>query len=409
MKSKGTRDVSPELIKELGKNVSFSPFVEFARNNTELALCFRGNNSEIGKVVIYRHNHMIWELSMLNGMPKVSVSMDHARFMPNWIEYAVKGLMDLGFCNPDSNNCFDMIEKENGFAVRHRSSQNEYTYSAINLSFFPLTSKKPIIDVVKESYQILAKMQDVYFCTNEERFLELNTQSKKHRGERRPINYIKEYYFDTHSNASKDDDNHNFYSNFQRCREKHVQQDLFLQNHVLENGIFVYDLEFSQPSGRAEVKSKNQPDMFGIRFGENGQPESICMIEVKSTKNAVQKKESGLEEHLSGMIDYLDIKTKDGYLMDDRKEEARKILNHYHDLRLYGVKRAYSEEEFKKIKKEEIIFVFSDEVRDINAYLHRGIKIRDYLIGKGFKLSDAVCPGLTSGDITVYSRQFDAK
>jgi hypothetical protein len=65
--------------------------------------------------------------------------------------------------------------------------------------------------------------------------------------------------------------------------------------------------------------------------------------------------------------------------MDDRINEARKILNQYHKLGYYGVTREFFESEFADIKKE-IIFVFSNEL-DINTKVHRGIKIKDALPG----------------------------
>ena len=357
MTSKGerTRNVSPDMMKELGESGAFYPFVEFAREKEkDLALCFRGNDSKIGKVIIYRHNHVIWELSISRGKPKVSVSMNHARFMYNWIDYAIKGLMDLGFRSPD-NKSFDTIKNENGFAVRHKS-KNKYTYSAINLCFFPRLSEKPVKEVIEKSYEILTNMQDVYFYNDSKEFLKYYAQSEKDRGEQRPINCIKEYYFDKHPNASKDDDNHDFFAKFQKCLEKHVQQDLFINNHKIGKGVFIYDLEFEQPKvDGVTITDKNKPDMLGIRFDSKGNMVAICMIEVKSTKGALEEK-SGLINHRDGMERYLQMSSSEGPLMDDRKREACRILNDYNELGLYGVPQKYNEEDFLKLDSE-IIFV----------------------------------------------------
>ena len=69
MKSTYTRDVSPEMMSELKNRSTFAAFVDYVRDNenNDLALCFRGNDSKIGKVVIYRNNHMIWELCIKGG------------------------------------------------------------------------------------------------------------------------------------------------------------------------------------------------------------------------------------------------------------------------------------------------------------------------------------------------------
>ena len=102
MKSTYTRDVSPEMMSELKNRSTFAAFVDYVRDNenNDLALCFRGNESKIGKVVIYRNNHMIWELCIKGGkggIPVVRINPNHARFMEDWHSRVVKELMELGF------------------------------------------------------------------------------------------------------------------------------------------------------------------------------------------------------------------------------------------------------------------------------------------------------------------------
>ena len=94
MKSTYTRDVDPKMMDFCKDDKVFGKFVEFVKQHDDLALCFRGNDSEMGTVTIYRHNHMMWQLKIdMYGCPVVGLSMDHCRFMADWDTYAIKGLM----------------------------------------------------------------------------------------------------------------------------------------------------------------------------------------------------------------------------------------------------------------------------------------------------------------------------
>ena len=103
----------------------------------------------------------------------------------------------------------------------------------------------------------------------------------------------------------------------------------------------------------------------------------LYIRQVKSKFKALQQKNSGLESHLAGMEDYIRIYTKTGKIMDDRKREACRILDQYHELELYNVDREFkNEEEFLKLDIE-IIFVFSFDTRDIHRKIHRNQKVNE--------------------------------
>ena len=76
-----------------------------------------------------------------------------------------------------------------------------------------------------------------------------------------------------------------------------------------------------------------------------------------------------------GMEEYIHVKK----LMVHRIEEARKILNQYHELGLYGVDKVFTESDFTDIKME-IIFVFSHGLY-LNVNIHRGVTIWKALPG----------------------------
>lgn len=363
MKSTFTRDVSQELIDALLDKTKLLAFLDFVKKHSELGLCFRGNDSEKGRVTIYKNNHMIWDLTIDDdNKPKVGISADHSRFMTNWNEYIEK-LMDLGFKGTNGEDYKTLYDTGRLVSRSHNTKKDTYNYSIIDLAYNPSGSTyEDISRVVEESFILLDAMHADYFNpAHTEAFDIYNARSKKTKREIRPKNYIKEYYFKSHEGETNEDKNISMHASFQNCVEKHAQQDLFLSNHLFKDGLFIYDLEFMQPGGRtSEVKNSNKPDMFGIRFDKKGNPVAICMIEVKSTPSALNQN-SGLKAHLEGMEEYFQLKTSEGWLMDDRIKEACKILNQYHELGLYGVPKDFSENEFLGID-QEIIFVFTNEV-----------------------------------------------
>ncbi len=415
MQSQYTRDVSPELMIEL-KEGRFAPFVDFVRNSNDLALCFRGNDSKYGKVVIYRYNHMIWELCLgRDGTPKVIINLDHARFMKNWRVRIIKELMDLGFTASDGRN-YEQLDQEKDFVIRHRQKDGKYTYNTVKLEYYPSDNRRETENVVSKSYTVLIEMQEAFFSTEyKEKFDVYYPRSGKTKKEKRPRNYIKQYYLENHSDVDEDS-NRALYCAFQPCVEKHVQQDLFLNNHFFKDGLFIYDLEFAQPKRDGiSVDSRNKPDMLGIRFDQTGKMVAICMIEVKSKISALKGKKSGLKAHLEGMEEYLRIPTDNGLLMDDRKVEACRILNQYRELGFYGVKEVCSEDDFSKLKSE-IVFIFSHEIveDELDTILYRSLIVDEKNKGthsvddilQGFKSYDKVRCGENTGEIIVKKKTY---
>ena len=131
-------------------------------------------------------------------------------------------------------------------------------------------------------------------------------------------------------------------------------------NHKLKDGLFVYDLEFAQPQKiGVKLGKSNKPDMFAVRFDAKGNMRAISLVEVKSTETAFIGT-SGAKKHMKGMLEYINYKTEEGLLIDDRKKEACRILNQYRELGLYGLSEdipKFEESDFLDLEAE-IIFVF---------------------------------------------------
>ena len=411
MKSQYTRDVSDEMIKELQSEGVFFPFiqfVQFAQQQAELAVCFRGNASETGVVTIYRHNHCVWDLQIGNKGPKVTISLDHARFIKDWDSRIVRRLFEIGFVPKDnklSKLSYDELAEKKMLAKRTQSKDKygkiRYIYNAIELCAYITDDYNATETLIKESYSLIKEMQDNYFSEDKktvhtEEFVIVDSKSKKEKREKRPHNYIKDYYFRAHTDAPQIDTNLNMYASFQSCTEKHVQQELFLLNHKQRDGIFVYDLEFAQPTKPGiKLKSNNKPDMFGIRFDEAGKMVAICMIEVKSTVTALTQG-SGLQAHLDGMEEYIN-----GSLMEDRKKEACRILNQYYKIGLYGIKEEYTEDIFMDLK-HEIIFVFSNKLYG-DSMVENGKTVNEIL--SGYDKYDKIDHGKWSERLTVLKKE----
>ena len=145
-----------------------------------------------------------------------------------------------------------------------------------------------------------------------------------------------------------------------RCEFK-AQHKLFDELRETKSGYFLYDLEFHQKGdGNA-----NEPDMLGLKFDNDGKPEKLVFVEVKSTKSALKdtgnnKKGSGLKGHIEKTIEYI----KDERLINNRKDEAYSIMRNYATLNLRGLneRTSFDEHNFKKLDLETL-FVFTDEAK----------------------------------------------
>ena len=301
---KDCRAVSDELMKEL-KNGGFKEFVEFVkRKEKELVFCFRGNSNP-KHVAIYLKNHYVWKLSIAqNKELRVTISFNHARFTKKW-KKILKELYDYGFnisCDdktPENqkeiNNKLSLEELEEFFEKEHKSQDGYLT----------VTRKSFDKDFVKKTYKLLKKI------------------IKDHFNSRLKTDYFKVEH------SKKDSSIENVESIHQNKIEKERQHEIYLNNKNTKNGLFIYDLEFTQPNAKALGLKKNQPDMLAIRF-ENGKPKTLVLIEVKCTKEAMGGK-SGLKEHTEKMNEYIYSKNK---VIDNRREEATKIFEQYNRLGL---------------------------------------------------------------------------
>lgn len=357
---KYTRAVKSKLLEECKGNGKFAPFIEFVKKSYDLELCFRGNSGyKYGMISIYRNNHTIWNLYIDNSDNKViSVSTDHCRFMSDWKEYAIKGLMELGFVplkEELAKYSFEELDEKHllAFATNKKDKgemdadeEDKVKYNAIDLKFIINDSfdSHDINTLIEKSYIILCRMQEEFFHPLGHNTVVINETL-------RPINFLKKY-------VEKDANELEILSYMKPCVEKHVQQDIFTNNKKLRAGLFIYDLEFSQPAIEALGKVRNQPDMLAIRYNNKGEMAAIVLVEVKSTKSAL-KGDSGVRKHLEGMLSYLDIQSSAGKLIDHRKEEAYHIISQYKELGMYDLnEKIFNRDDFMKLPVE-IMFAFS--------------------------------------------------
>lgn len=363
MKSTYTRDVNPAMIAKCKDENVFGKFIDFVKIAEDLAVCFRGNDSDMGTVTIYRHNHMMWQLKIDSGSPVIGISVNHCRFMSDWDTYAIKGLMDLGFTPAKKgyeNYNYEMLKREKALAFHN--GKNNYNAIPLEYRIGDETTPEMIQQLIEKSYVILCRMQNEYFEPLKANMVKV--KYKKHE-KNQPINFIKAYCegIDCVERKTYVDNEQvlKIYANPQSCTEKRVQQEIFTMNHKLKDGLFVYDLEFAQPQKiGVKLGESNKPDMFAVRFDAKGNMRVISLVEVKSTETAFIGT-SGAKKHMKGMLEYINYKTEEGLLIDDRKKEACRILNQYRELGLYGLSEdipQFEEADFLKLEIE-IIFVFS--------------------------------------------------
>ena len=307
---KDCRAIGDDLLSKLKNGGGFEEFVKFVREHKELILCFRGNSNP-DQVVIYYNNHQMWKLYICGNKLTVSISFNHARYSEDW-EKTYKTL-----CK-NYNFTGKIKEKDNIINIGEMTAKISLD-SKFNKEF------------VEGTYKIMKSIIDDFF--------NMNLQ----------FDYFKKQL----PKKSKSD-----------LLEKKKQQELYIRYDNLNNGIFVYDLEFAQPRVKDDQKDNNQPDMLGIEF-KNKKPIKLLLIEVKCTDGAM-KGSSGFKKHISGMEEYLN--TEENYeVINNRIKEASEILKQYKELELKQVTQEYN---FDTLPIE-IRIILTDEAVD---YFYRNKK-----------------------------------
>ena len=128
---------------------AFKPFVDLVKKSEvdesipTLMLCFRSNKQS---VTIYYNNHIIWNLSISDKKPKVTINPNHARYSKDWIDK----LSLIGFDKAELKNK-ERLLKEEGKIIH-------FQYKTFTLSKLPS-------DFAEKSLPTLLKMIDDSFDT----------------------------------------------------------------------------------------------------------------------------------------------------------------------------------------------------------------------------------------------------
>ena len=330
---------------KLGLLKQFVNIVKESKSTSkELMLCFR-TSKEKESVSIYYNNHQVWKLYVSKGIPYVEISGNHARDSENWETI----LENIGVSKEEIEKKKKSGKEINFKTILFSGNQIDEHFAQRTLPF--------IINMI-EDFMDITKTYDYFKRDN-------------HRRSNRVV-------------GKKD------------LEEKRQQQLFYLQNHMFQNGLFVYDMEFAQEyeneiMKEAELKkmgitSSNQTDCLGIRFDKDGKPVSLVYIEIKSKESSVTeppvsersiqkalaegkkpKPSSGLREHLKRMNAYLTIpegeSIEDTHIID-RVDEAKEMLECYRALGLRNIPNEFdvnSLDVLKALSKQEILLVFTGE------------------------------------------------
>jgi len=323
------RAVSDSLEKAFcsGGLSEFRKFIFAANNSLErkhegLAVLLRGND---GKIIVYKDNHKIWELSVSEKSKKktvckVSFDFNHARYTKDW-DAKYKKLHELGFSIGNRSKS-EVLPSDIRIKIV-RNDKKEVTGGEIGM--ISCTKEYFSKDFVEESYKIIhGLVKDFFRSQSEDYFRKAVATDPKYKS----VENIK----GAGANV---------------FIEKRWQQRLLFQFQNMSNGCYAYDLEFSQkyPDKKyvdkfaktngeefadvkaEEIKKKlgtNEPDMLAIRY-EEGAPVALVLLEVKSTKSACEGS-SGIREHMEGMKSY----SEQAIFMRNRKRDAYVSLCQYH-------------------------------------------------------------------------------
>ena len=131
-------------------------------------------------------------------------------------------------------------------------------------------------------------------------------------------------------------------------------------------------MEFSKShkndNDRKEDENNNKPDMLAVKY-ENGIPIKLVFVELKTDDSACverekkdsKKKDTSVKKHLTCMINELKNyeKNKDVFFKA-RKNEAPKIIAHYAEIGLRGLKQKPNLDGFSNIDIE-FLLIFTDK------------------------------------------------
>ncbi len=306
------RNVRNELFNAfVSENGKFRPFYDkVCEKPGELVACFRGNGKQ-ENITIYHFNHMVFDLYMTKRPVryKVAINYDHARYLERKDDKLLfmDELEKIGFGRKDINAQYSVGKLICDFGKATEELKDGNGNAAENAENYKDSDNykvgKKIVDRLYEI--IVEQMMSSYFNPQIDRDCfkpsDANTKTKS------------------------------------PCVEKRWQQSLFNHYKSIDsngNGLYVYDLEFSQAFPGVTLRSKmksvvNEPDMLGIRF-ENGIAKALVLIEVKSTMSAATGS-SGIGEHLRGMYLY----ALERKLMHNRWNDAREILKRYQSMGVF--------------------------------------------------------------------------
>lgn len=274
------------------------PLADLVRRSEHLELCYRGNDKA---VTVYYNSHVVFKVSKYSrgkNKYKVSFNFGHARYTEKWA---------------------DQFKKLNGLGFFHTLNDSRFNKQKDNKTI------KCIIDTAnsdfwRKSEEVIISLIDDFFCPGKK------------------MDYFKEMIKKTKPPLI----------------EKIRQQEIMTALQSIDNGYFVYDIEYAQKRASINEENWGKPDMLALKF-ESGKPTKLVFVEVKSTVDACKGK-CGVDEHYKAMKKYI---TNTDY-MRVRKEEAVQIFNDYATTGLRGLTEKNKLTEPISLG-EEILFIFTDD------------------------------------------------
>jgi hypothetical protein len=301
-RERDNRALTEKSLSAFKEDGAFAEFVKFVKEHKDkLMLCFRGN-SDTQFAAVYYNNHQVWKLYPSKGyrssLNRVKIIFNHARYTEKW---------ETQLATLNANFKFSKFKKGSkpGEIISHGDPKGEFSK-----------------DFVEGTYDIMKPIMNDFFCIKK---------------------------------------NHDYFKGEDRTRakpnqvEKQAQQRLYNLMKKTQDGIFVYDAEFTDRDS-SETEKKNKPDLLGIRFDKKGNPTHIVFIEVKSKKDSLWGT-SGFQKHNEGMQDYIRKPQK----IEARINEAGEIMQAYKELGLKGLSNNTNKFKFENLPAE-IMFVFTDDL-----------------------------------------------
>lgn len=328
--SKHSRMINNAFLEDLSEGGILFPVTELLRSHMdELLMAFRGSY-----INVYYRGHSLYRIEQQKRAYSITFDFNHARYTEKY-EDILKELMNIGMQLPAKRReiacdyLYIHFDKDGKEKKETKSGNNGLAKSIVtgeeNHEFW------------KRSYELLKQIVDDFYDPEKmvDYFKDDYYQKQREEAGLEPLTKRKSIFL-----------------------EKQRQQSIALINRATDNGYYIYDIEYAQPTEKQGDEKAGRYDMLALTI-EDHKAKQVLFVELKSTESACTSG-SGVEKHQKDMVQYMADDNKE--VIGVRKRDAEKIMEAFH--RLFGI----GEVDFSELVKDtRCAFLYTDGAKKYHA------------------------------------------